>query len=292
MKVLITGARGQLGRDLTHTRPRDVDTIGCDLDELDIGDRDAVLEFVQRHKPAVVVNAAAYTAVDKAEDEKEKAYRANCDGAANVAEAANQIGARVVHVSTDYVFDGTKSSPYRPDDLPGPLGVYGASKAAGEKKVREISNNTALIVRSSWLYAVHGHNFVNTMLRLMGERDEVRVVADQIGCPTWARTLAQAIWSFIAKPQLAGIYHWTDSGVASWYDFAVAVEEEGNRLGLLKKRCSVVPIRTEDYPTRAKRPAYSVLDKTSSSQALGYAPPHWRESLRQMLEEKLVIGNR
>lgn len=285
MKALITGAGGQLGHDLIQTRPQNIEAIGFDRGDLDITDRDSVLDTVQRHKPAVIVNAAAYTAVDKAEDEHEEAYRANRDGAANVAETAKRVGAKVVQVSTDYVFDGKKSSPYLPDDAAQPLGVYGASKAAGEKKVLDIANNTALIVRSSWLYAVQGNNFVKTMLRLMSERDEVSVVADQVGCPTRAHTLAQAIWKFITKPEVAGIYHWTDAGVASWYDFAVAIEEEGNSLGLLRKRCRVIPIRTTDYPTRAKRPSYSVLDKTSAWQVLGYTAPHWRESLRQMLAE-------
>ena len=286
MKVLVTGAGGQMGRDLIETRPRGVDAVGLGHGELDIGDRHAVFEIARKYEPAVIVNAAAYTAVDRAEDEQEKAYETNRDGAGYVAGAAQSVGARLIHISTDYVFDGTKSSPYRPEDAIRPLGVYGASKAAGEERVREASNDTALIVRSSWLYAAEGNNFVNTMLRLMSERGEVRVVADQTGSPTWVRTVAQAIWNFMAKPKLAGIYHWTDAGEASWHDFAVAIEEEGNDIGLLKRRCAVVPIRTEDYPTRAKRPIYSVLDKTSTSEALGYTPPHWRESLRQMLKEK------
>jgi len=285
MKVLITGADGQVGWELQQTGPADVEITALRRVDLDITNLSAVRSVIQQLQPGLVINAAAYTAVDKAEEEAERAYGVNEDGAANIARAAEDCSARLIHLSTDFVFDGNQLEPYLPEDEPKPTGVYGASKLQGERAVVAETMGRAVVLRTAWVYSVHGSNFVKTMLRLMAERDELKIVADQIGTPTWAKELAKAIWLIADKPDMQGIYHWTDDGTASWYDFAVAIQEEARELGLLQKMIPVKPIKTEEYPTPAKRPPYSVLDKTSTCAALGCTPPHWRESLRRMLVE-------
>ena len=285
MKVIITGAGGQVGWELQRTGSADVEIIAFHRANLDITDLSAVTSVIQQHQPDLVINAAAYTAVDKAEEEVDAAYRVNGDGAANIARAVEDCSARLIHLSTDFVFDGTGSEPYLPGDEPKPTGVYGASKLQGERAVMAETKGRTVILRTAWVYSVHGNNFVKTMLRLMAERDELSVVADQVGTPTWAKELAKAIWLIADKTDMQGIYHWTDEGETSWYDFAVAIQEEAHELGILQKMIPVKPINTEEYPTPAKRPAYSVLDKTSTCKALGYTPPHWRESLKKMLIE-------
>jgi dTDP-4-dehydrorhamnose reductase len=280
VKVLVTGAGGQLGQALQASAPADAGLVALGHGDLDIGDAAAVSRIVAEQSPDLVINAAAYTAVDKAESEKAAAYRINADAPGYLAAAVRNAGARFVHVSTDFVFDGTSGIPYAPDAPTAPLGVYGASKLAGEKAAL-VADPQALIVRTAWVYGTTGHNFVRTMLRLMSERDEVRVVADQIGTPTYALSLARAIWA-LAEAGASGIHHWTDSGAASWYDFAVAIQEEALALGLLTRDVPVVPIATCDYPTPARRPHYSVLDKGSAVAIVGQAP-HWRVNLRHML---------
>lgn len=285
MKVLIAGASGQAGSELQRTAPASAELVCFDSSRLDITDREQVLAVVGEVAPQLIINAAAYTAVDKAESEREQAYAVNATGVGHLATAAAADGVRLIHISTDFVFDGSKSSPYQPGDPTGPQGVYGASKLEGERLVAEQSDGQALIVRTAWLYSASGHNFVNTMLRLMRERDELGVVADQAGTPTWARTLASAIWAAANKPELSGIYHWSDAGVATWYDFAVAIQEEGLARGLLDRPTSIRPIRTEDYPTPACRPAYSVLDSSATCADFQIREEHWRVCLRQMMEE-------
>jgi dTDP-4-dehydrorhamnose reductase len=284
MKVLIVGCRGQLGYELQRTQPEKATVVALDTRGLDLTNAAQVDAVVAEHRPSVVINAAAYTAVDKAESEEKLAFAVNADGAGHLARAAADAGAYLVHVSTDFIFDGSASRPYPPQTPANPLSVYGASKAAGERQVQDALGEAALILRTAWVYSAHGKNFVKTMLRLMTEREELRVVADQIGSPTWANGLAHAIWQ-AAELRLGGVHHWTDSGVASWYDLAVAIEEEGRALGLLARPTAVRPIRTEDYPTPAHRPAYSVLDKTETWQALSLSGCHWRQALRQMLSE-------
>jgi dTDP-4-dehydrorhamnose reductase len=232
----------------------------------------------------VIFNAAAYTDVEAAEREVERAEVVNCRGAGNLAEAADLVGARLIHLSTDFVFDGTQGHPYTPEDDPHPLGVYGRTKLGGEREVLRVTGGAALIVRTSWVYSARGRNFALSMLRRMGGDDPVGVVADQVGTPTWAASLADALWRMAALPELRGVHHWTDAGVASWYDFAVAIQEEGLALGLLGRRVELRPLRTSEYPTNAPRPPYSVLDKTATWRALGGAPPHWRAQLRRMLQ--------
>jgi dTDP-4-dehydrorhamnose reductase len=283
-KILVVGGEGQLGWELRRILPK-ARVRSLDLPEFDIRDEKLVTERVAAEKPTVIINAAAFTAVDRAEEEKEKAFAVNAEGAAKLAAAAKQVKARMIQISTDFVFDGKKGSPYKPEDEPAPLGVYGASKLEGEKQVAEILGERALIIRTAWLYSAKGSNFVKTMLRLMEEGREVRVVSDQVGSPTWAATLARAVIAGINNNDLAGVYHWTDAGVASWYELAVAIGEEAVALGLLREPPALQPISTEEYQRPARRPPYSVLDKTSSYSELGLPPILWRVTLRAMLTE-------
>ena len=285
LRILLTGANGQLGWELQRSRPSHIELHAHDADTLDITDAQAVHDAVQALKPDWIINAAAYTAVDKAESETALAYAVNRDGASNLATAARTVNARMVQVSTDFIFDGEQGHPYRPDDAPAPLSVYGASKLAGEIAVQETLGERALILRTAWVYSSHGHNFVKTMLRLMSERENLSIVADQVGSPTWAHGLAHAIWQATAI-DLHGVHHWTDAGVASWYDFAQAIHDEARNLGMLTRDCALRPIATTDYPTPARRPGFSLLDKASTWQALGITNPiHWRTQLRTMLNE-------
>ena len=273
MIALIAGAGGQLGRALQACAPAGVTVIAPPEAEFDITDAVTVARVIAASRADIVFNAAAYTAVDKAEADAAQAQRINADAVALLAAHAP----RLVHVSTDFVFDGTASQPYAPDAAPNPVSAYGATKLAGETA----AGANALIVRTAWVYAAVGSNFVHTMLRLMRERPEVRVVADQIGTPTHVTGLARALWALNAAGA-HGLYHWTDAGVASWYDFAVAIQEEAIAIALLDRAVPVLPIRTADYPTPARRPAYSVLDKTSSWAITG-AAAHWRHELRLCL---------
>lgn len=284
-KVLITGAGGQLGRTLLQTAPAGIDCAGRTSAQLDIstGDPRAALAASGAE---LVINAAAYTAVDKAEtaEGRERAFAVNAAGAGALAEACAALGVRLLHVSTDFVFDGAAGRPYAPDAPARPLGAYGASKLEGEQRVAAALPE-ALILRTAWVYSGFGNNFVKTMLRLMAERDALNVVCDQVGSPTWTGTLAAVLWAFAARPQLSGIYHFTDAGVASWYDFAVAIQEEALALGLLSRAIPVLPIPSEDYPLPAQRPAFSVLDKRTTHRDLDHTPQHWRAALRQMLRD-------
>lgn len=288
-RVLLTGAQGQLGWELQRTCPPSIELHAFDRTSLDITHREQVMESVRAIQPHWIINAAAYTAVDKAESEPKLAYAVNRDGVHHLAEAAQAVGARMVQISTDFVFDGRQSHPYPPlppeGEKPSSLCTYGASKWAGEVAVLKTLGDAALIVRTAWVYSSHGHNFVKTMLRLMRERDSLGVVSDQIGTPTWAKGLALAIWQAMAK-DITGIHHWTDAGVASWYDFACAIHDEALALGLLDHPIRIRPLRTEDYPTPARRPSFSVLDKTATWKALNIdSPSHWRHPLRHMLRE-------
>jgi dTDP-4-dehydrorhamnose reductase len=283
-KVLITGAGGQVGRTLLDAAPDSFEVVACAHADLDVGAGEAVRECIGRHRPAVIINAAAYTAVDKAESEPDAAQRINARGPGHLAAAALEYGARLIHISTDFVFDGAASVPYLPDSATNPLGVYGRTKRDGERAVLEALPERSTIVRTAWVYAASGANFVRTMLRIMRANGAARVVADQVGTPTAARSLAEALWRIAANPEIRGIHHWTDAGVASWYDFAVAIAEEGAALGLVAPEVTVTPISTPDYPTPARRPAYSVLDKRSLT-SFGLSPIHWRSRLRAVLKE-------
>ena len=285
MKALIAGAGGQLGQALLRTVPAGIETAALGRAELDVTQSDEIVQALHKHRPTVVINASAYTAVDRAESDSERAYAVNAGAVGALAAACATEGIRFVHVSTDFVFDGASGRPYRPDDVTAPLGVYGASKLAGEQQVRAHEALDWRIVRTAWVYASSGRNFVLTMLRLFKERPVVRVVADQVGAPTSAISLAQCVWRAAEVADPPGILHFTDAGVASWYDFAVAIYEEATQLGLLTQPVDVQPIRTQDYPTPARRPSYSVLDVAATSAALGLKPVHWRANLRNVLRE-------
>ena len=280
--VLITGANGQLGRELVLTADANIHCVAVDRQQLDVGDAAAVADLLAELQPQLVINAAAYTAVDKAESEPELAWRVNAQGPGHLAAACAVQGTRLIHLSTDFVFDGSAEQPYPPDAPPSPVSEYGRSKLAGEKAVQE-ALPAALIVRTAWVYSRFGANFVKTMLRLMSERDELGVVSDQVGTPTWARGLARALWAAAERPVLRGIYHWSDAGICSWYEFAQAIYEEGLAAGLLSRQVEVKPIPGASYPTPASRPAYSVLDKESSWRDFDMEGIAWREQLRSML---------
>jgi dTDP-4-dehydrorhamnose reductase len=279
MKALIVGSNGQLGQALQSAAPAHANIIALPRTTLDISDAQSVLRAAELYRPQVIFNAAAYTAVDKAENDEAQAHAINTTAVTHLAAAAASIDAQLLHVSTDFVFDGKSSHAYAPEDHCNPLSVYGRTKYNGE----QAAGTSALIVRTGWVYAPTGHNFVRTMLRLMAEREEVRVVVDQIGTPTYAPDLARALWGFAAL-QARGLYHYSDAGVASWYDFAAAIKEEALDIGLLNSAARLTPVATADYPTPAKRPAFSVLDKSKSWAALGQISPHWRSNLRHMLK--------
>jgi dTDP-4-dehydrorhamnose reductase len=295
MKLLLLGGNGQVGRELRRCLSALGEVVvatrdGADADAVaDFDAPDTLVDLVQRIAPDVVVNAAAYTAVDRAESEPDAAFRANALGPAALAQGCTAAGALLVHYSTDYVFDGGGSRPYREDDASSPLGAYGASKLAGEEMIRASGARHA-ILRTAWVYAAHGKNFLRTMLRLAGERDELRVVADQVGAPTPAAWIADATARIITQGVSAsGIWHLVAAGETSWHGFADAIMDEALAAGLLARRPRVLPIATADYPTPARRPAYSVLDTTKLRRDFGIVPPDWRDGLRATLRD-LAVG--
>jgi dTDP-4-dehydrorhamnose reductase len=285
VKVLVTGAGGQVGRALLRLTPPGAAVFGARHADLDISDPRAVERVLGELAPQVVINAAAYTDVDKAESEPQAAVRVNVVGPRVLAEAAQTLDIRLIHVSTDFVFDGYAWLPYQVDSEPKPLSVYGRTKLDGERAVYSVLGSTATILRTAWVYDAAGHNFLTTMLRIMRDNGGAKVVADQVGTPTSADSVAVALWRLAADGSPPGMFHWTNAGVASRYDFAVAIAEEAHAAGLLPKTVNVEPIATSDYPTPARRPAYSVLDKRSTCEALGLRPVHWRVALRRVLGE-------
>ncbi len=288
MKVLLTGASGQLGKELLHAKPGGIDLYAYDSKSLDITNIERLESTFAQINPDVVINAAAYTTVDKAETEQDLAHAVNAVAPGNIARICGEFNSRLIHISTDFVFSGNSPLPYLPEDQTDPVNFYGKSKLDGELAVKEQLNEGALIFRTAWLYSVYGHNFVRTMLRLMQEKEKLEVVYDQIGTPTWARGLSKIIWKAVIKnPKVSGIFHSTDAGVASWYDFAVAIQEEAIALGILKKRISIIPVRTYDYPVRAIRPANSLLDCSKTWNELTETPANWHVSLKAMLESNL-----
>ena len=295
-KILLTGITGQVGRELQQTLKSQTEVIGVSRQEFDLSQPEQIKQKIAEVKPDIIVNAGAYTAVDKAEDETELAIEINANAPKVMAICAKEIGATLVHISTDYVFNGQNYTPYLETDRTEPLGVYGNSKLQGEEGVRT-NCDRHIILRTAWVYGSRGHgNFVKTMLRLGETKQELKVVADQIGSPTWSYDIAGAIALLIERAQsgeaIGGTYHFSDSGVASWYDLAVAVFAEAKQLGFPLKIERVLPITTADYPTKAQRPAYSVLSKGKYTAATGVYPPHWRESLRKMLTEFKELSNK
>ncbi|PZV09178.1 MAG: dTDP-4-dehydrorhamnose reductase [Leptolyngbya sp.] len=288
MKLLLVGSQGQVGQELAQTLPCLGNVVALSREHLDLSQPDQIAAAVDSHQPDIVINAAAYTAVDKAESDATLAHQINALAPGLLAQAAADCGAAILHISTDYVFDGRQSYPYQETDATSPLGVYGQTKLAGEQAV-QAANPRSLILRTAWVYGAKGaRNFVKTMLKVGLEQRSVRVVFDQVGTPTWAYDIADSITALL--PQMVdndsyGIVHFTNSGVASWYDFATAIYEEAQAQDLLNTPPTVVPIATAEYPLPALRPAYSVLSPLKVSALLNRPIPHWRSSLRKMLRE-------
>ncbi len=290
MKILITGAKGQLGRSLQerlNTQPG-VELLACDRELLDISSDADVASCLTRHRPDLLINAAAYTAVDQAESDQENAYKINATGPGILAKHCDRLGIPLTHISTDFVFDGSNTTPYREAASCRALSVYGQTKLEGEQLVRE-RHPQSLIVRTSWVFSRHGGNFVKTMLRLMSERESLRIVGDQRGCPTSAGDLADAVialsYKAINDPSLYGTYHFCNQGETSWYLFARTILQQATELGLIKNDCSLHSIATAEYPTAAERPAYSVLDTQKLSLALAESPRPWPDALYTLLTE-------
>ncbi len=279
--LLVTGANGQLGHELRNLfeASGNRSVVYADIDTLDLTDAAAVRDFVCAGGFDRIVNCAAYTAVDKAESDREKCSRINADAVENLALAAKQVGARIIHISTDFVFDGTIDRPYKESDSPNPLSHYGATKLQGEKLLFSIAPES-IVIRTAWLYSPYGNNFVKTMLRLSRQRTLLKVVSDQIGSPTCASDLAAAIGKIISSPRwVGGIYHYSGEGICSWYDFAKAVLSYAGITG-----CQVLPIPTEEYPAAAARPLYSLLDKSKIKRVYQAEVPHWEESLQKSIK--------
>jgi dTDP-4-dehydrorhamnose reductase len=285
LRVLITGADGQVGRATAGAVRVAMACRALGRGELDITRPEQVEACIDEFAPDVIINCAAYTAVDSAEENADLAASVNIDGPRNLASAIAARGGRLLHISTDFVFDGRAGTPYATSAAPAPLSVYGRTKLAGEQAVLDALGSRALVLRTAWVYAAQGRNFLLTMLKLMRERGAVRVVCDQTGTPTAAASLADILYRFAQHAELSGIFHWTDAGVASWYDFAMAIAEEGAACGLLPHGISVQPIATDEYATAAVRPRYSVLDTRSTRSALGVSAIHWRARLREVLRE-------
>jgi dTDP-4-dehydrorhamnose reductase len=290
MKILISGCRGMLGQDLVPSLKKAGFNLQCvDIEEMDITKANAVLERVGSVEPDVVINCSAYTAVDKAESEQELAFAVNRDGPGHLAGACSKLVIPLVHISTDYVFDGQSSRPYREDDLTNPIGVYARSKLEGEEEVRRRLDRH-IIIRTSWLFGVNGNNFVKTILRLATERDLLRVVNDQKGCPTWTGDLAEALVRIIERLSEKrnatpwGTYHYCGHGATTWFDFAVDIVENVRRRKEFRVS-EIMPIPTSEYPTPSKRPMYSVLDCTKIRREFGIEPKPWKEGLGVVLKE-------
>ena len=283
MKVLITGSNGQLGRELSaalEAYPR-IEVVAVDIDTLDITDQKAVETFLRAGCFTHVVNCAAYTAVDRAEEYKAECSAVNTTGIENLARLSDELDYRIIHISTDYVFDGTSCRPYSESDKPNPLNVYGSTKRRGETALLGLAPGS-VIVRTGWLYSPHGHNFVKTILGRGKQGKRLEVVSDQIGTPTYAADLAEAIVTILNTPSWTpGIFNYANEGVASWYDFAVAILEAA---GLNEQADAIVPVPSNDYPTPATRPAFTVLSKNKIKAAFGVRVPHWQSSLRRCID--------
>ncbi len=285
-RILLVGSNGQVGQELERLLPPE-QTLSVSRSQFDLAHPEKLRDAIRQYQPNLIINAAAYTAVDRAESESELAHVVNATAPIVMAEEAQHLNASLIHLSTDYVFDGQKNTPYLASDLTNPTSVYGKSKLAGELGTQTMCDRH-FIFRTAWVYGTYGKsNFVKTMLRLGSDREQLRVVVDQVGSPTWAKQIAGSIVEILpqlrAEQMTPGVYHLTNSGIASWYDFAIAIFEEARSLGWKLKVEEIVPILSADYPTPAQRPAYSVLDCQKISGILGVHPPHWRQGLRQML---------
>lgn len=284
-KIVLLGANGQLGQTLQqHFKDLNRNVLALDRAALDISDETALRKQLAELAPDVIINAAAYTAVDQAETDDLDARAANAAGPKHLARWVKENNSWLLHLSTDFVFSGRSHRPYTPDDQTDPLSIYGRTKLEGELHVRYLARDNSLVLRTSWVYSQYGRNFLNTMLRLMAEKDSLNVVDDQIGTPSSTLGLARCITAAVEKRPL-GILHWTDAGVASWYDFAVAIQDEAISQGLLSRAIPINPIPTTAYPTPARRPSFSVLDKAETIAALDCHPQHWRRELVHVMKQ-------
>ena len=304
MNILVTGCNGQLGNCIREYHraempvdfvvnnkfiftdiniEKDVNTDTIRFTKLDITNYDDILALLKKENVNMIINCAAYTNVDKAEDEPNIAYIVNTAAVDDLARAAAEVGAKMIHISTDYVFDGKGYKPYTENNITNPIGIYGQTKCTGENRLFERLGDNGIVIRTAWLYSNYGKNFVKTMIKLGQEKDELNVVFDQIGSPTFADDLAEVIFKIILSDKWqGGIYHYTNEGVCSWYDFADAIRE------LAKLPCDIIPVHSSEYPTKAERPQYSVLDKTKIKETYGIIIPHWRYSLEKCLEIPFV----
>lgn len=288
-KILLFGSQGQVGTELSYTLANIGELIKLDRTILDLTNDDKIRQTIQEIKPNIIVNASAYTAVDKAESEADLAYQINSIVPKIIAEESAKIRAKFIHISTDYVFDGKANTPYLETDLTNPLGVYGKSKLLGEANIKNNSDNY-IILRTAWVYGIYGQgNFLKTMIRLGKEREQIKVVIDQVGCPTYAEDIAliinKLITQFSDEKNSQKIYHFTNLGVCSWYDFAVNIFKSAQKLGYNLKIKEILPITTSEYPTPAKRPTYSVLSTKKISQDLDFIPNYWQDSLTKYFEK-------
>lgn len=274
--VVVVGKMGQVAQELRATSLVNYNVTFLGRNDVDITDENALFEVISCYQPSFIINASAYTAVDKAQSEEEAAFQINELGVANLAKVAKKLTAQFIHISTDFVFGNSQNKPYGLNDILSPINVYGESKRSGENQIESIYAEGSSIIRTSWVYSGYANNFVKTMLKLMDDKDELGIVADQVGSPTYAKGLAQFIWSLTTKERRNKLYHYSDLGVASWYDFAIAIQEIAVDLKLLSKAIVVKPIISEQYPMPAKRPNYSVLGENSGDK-------HWRQQLKSML---------
>ena len=284
MNVIIFGARGQLGQCLADIVSSGICAEFLSREDCDLLQPNSIKRTLDKKKPDFVINAAAYTDVDRAESEAEVANRVNGKAVGAIAEWVSHNRAKLIHLSTDFVFDGKSQRPYQINDKMNPLGAYGASKEAGEKQVKELAPKATMVIRTSWVYSEYGSNFVKTMLRLMRERKSLSVVDDQRGSPTYAGSLARIIWTIINMDYFQpGIFHWTDNGTITWYQFACTIQAEATKLGLLNRSIPIKPIKTDEYPTSAKRPAYSALDTGKLEQLTSQKAGNWQLNLNYVL---------
>ena len=287
--IVVTGAAGQLGQTLSRRWSEfplsQYQFKALARHELDLNQAESAIAALAELRPSVIVNAAAYTQVDKAESDSIGAHRANSEAVGTIAAWSEENDARLIHISTDFVFDGTSKIPYEPRQQTNPLGVYGVSKLAGERQIQALAKQRGTVIRTSWLYCEHGNNFVKTMLRLMGEKDQLSVVDDQFGSPTSTHGLAALIFAMILRRNAAGIYHWTDGGSISWFEFALEIQRQGLQEGLLSKAIPIRPISTSDFPTPARRPAYSVLNRSRTLAEFDCPSADWQAQLNRVLKK-------
>jgi dTDP-4-dehydrorhamnose reductase len=286
--ILLTGARGQLGKTFsakfsTSELQQKFELVQVGINELNLSDTNSVTACLSSYNPSVIINCGAYTSVDLAEGEKEEAMKVNASAVASIAKWANENQSRMLQISTDFVFDGKKTAPYSPTDIASPLSVYGETKLLGEKGIFEFLPKSGIIIRTSWLYSENGKNFVKKMLDLMSKKDELGIVSDQVGSPTSTHSLVEVLFAIINRPDTKGIYHWCDGASVSWFEFAIEIQKLAMECGLLRKEVPINPIKTSDFPTKARRPSYSVLEREATILKLGVPKTDWRKELKNVL---------